>query len=185
MNSFGYGGSNAHVVVEECRGVKNHVSSYSASVDDLFAEDDVPTRPYLLVFSANDEQALRAQFSVLDRHLSDPAVRIRLRDFAHSLSERRSRHYHRGFVVSETLSLDSASFECGTVRPTPPRIGFVFTGQGAQWPEMGRDLLRNFPIAARHVKHLDQVLRCAAGGPTWSLFGMKRHGMLDYGKGSR
>lgn len=37
----------------------------------------------------------------MDRHLSNPSVGVDLRDFAYTLDERRSRLYHRGFVVTD------------------------------------------------------------------------------------
>jgi len=171
VNSFGYGGSNVHVVVDEAPGPKNHLSSYTTDIDDLFAEEERSNRPHILVLSANDEHSLRNQFAALDRHLSDPAVKLQLRDLAYTLSERRSRHYHRGFMLTDCLQLDIQALECGTVSPEPPKIGLVFTGQGAQWPEMGRDLLEHFPVAAHHIRYLDHVLRQCPHPPTWSLFG--------------
>jgi acyl transferase domain-containing protein len=173
VNSFGYGGSNAHVVIDEAKGMdQNFVSSYLAEeVDDLFAEETSSTNPYLLVFSANDEPSLKNQISALDKHLSDPAVSIQLRDLAYTLSERRSRHYHRGFVISRGTKLDIQSFTYGRANPETPKIGFIFTGQGAQWPEMGKQLLQSFPVAARQIKYLDQVLKGIPDPPVWTLFG--------------
>lgn len=171
VNSFGYGGSNAHVIVDEAKGLRDqHVSSYSAEGnDDLFVEETV-NRPYLLIFSANDEKSLEAQFSALDRHLSDPAVNIRLRDLVYTLGERKSRHYHRGFAISNSIDLDMQSFVRGNIREKPPNVGFIFTGQGAQWPEMGKGLLDLFPLAVRTIKHLDQVLQSAHEPPSWTLY---------------
>jgi acyl transferase domain-containing protein len=173
INSFGYGGSNAHVVVDEYRGAKNHVTSYAAvDVDDLFVEDEQQSRrPLLLAFSANDQQSLESQFSALDRHLSDPAVSVRLRDLAYTLSERRSRHYHRAYTLADDLRLESQTLQWGTAMAEPPKIGLIMTGQGAQWSEMGKDLLEFFPAAASRVHHLDKVLQNLPDPPEWSLLG--------------
>jgi acyl transferase domain-containing protein len=171
INSFGYGGSNAHVIVEEAMDFgHHHVSSYvNEETDDLFAEESA-TRPYLLVFSANDEKALDAQAAALDRHLSDPAVKVSLRDLAYTLSERRSRHYHRAFAVTSSTTLDLPTLNRGHISGQKPRVGFVFTGQGAQWPTMGRGLVETFPLAARTIQHLDRVLQHAHDPPPWSLY---------------
>ncbi|GFF95380.1 hypothetical protein CNMCM8927_008449 [Aspergillus lentulus] len=171
INSFGYGGSNAHVIVDEAKDLgHHHVSSYvNEETDDLFAEESA-TRPYLLVFSANDEKALDAQAAALDRHLSDPAVKVSLRDLAYTLSERRSRHYHRAFAITSSTTLDLRTLNRGHISGQKPRIGFVFTGQGAQWPTMGRGLVETFPLAARTIQHLDSVLKDAHDPPSWSLY---------------
>ena len=51
----------------------------------------------------------------------------------------------------------------------PPRVGFVFTGQGAQWSTMGKSLVENFPTASLLLKHLDDVLQSTPNPPSWSL----------------
>ncbi|CAG5139713.1 uncharacterized protein ALTATR162_LOCUS550 [Alternaria atra] len=169
VNSFGYGGSNAHAVVDEAKGLGlYHTSSYTADEDEYDFQETVE-RPRLLVLSANSEKSLQSQLSELDKHLSDPAVGIKLNDLAYTLSERKSRHYHRGFTIATSTELDMQSFQRGHVRPELPNIGFVFTGQGAQWPEMGKALVDNFPLAARTIKHLDEVLQNSYAAPSWSL----------------
>ena len=173
INSFGYGGSNAHVIVDEAKGLNRHyVSSYLREEDDyIFAEELTAKRPHLLVFSAADEKSLDAQFSALDKHLSDPAVSVKVRDLVYTLGERRSRHYHRGFVITSGIDLDAHSVVRGCICDKPPKIGYVFTGQGAQWSEMGKNLLEIFPLAASTVRYLDEVLQRAHDPPVWSLYG--------------
>lgn len=176
VNSFGYGGSNAHVILDAAGSLSNHVSSYEAGSDgfDMFDDDDeeVFERPYLVVLSANDAPSLQGQLSRLDKHLSDPTVRVKMRDLAYTLAERRSRHFHRGFAVpSSKADLGSTVLTKGTTRETPPTLGFVFTGQGAQWSAMGKQLLETYPVAADTVRHLDKVLQKLPSPPSWTLWG--------------
>ena len=51
-----------------------------------------------------------------------------------------------------------------------PRIGFVFTGQGAQWYAMGRELIEAYPVFEQSIREGDQYLR-ELGAP-WSLIGL-------------
>ncbi|PYI04018.1 putative PKS-like enzyme [Aspergillus sclerotiicarbonarius CBS 121057] len=133
VNSFGYGGSNVHVILDEPKTAVSpadvsFASSYMTEEDDPFADEE-EEKPHLLVFSANDEASLRAYIQSLQTHLINPRVRIALPDLAYTLSERRTRHFHRGYLVSNTSSLDPHSLVLGKLRPNAPRVGFVFTGQ--------------------------------------------------------
>ena len=176
VSSFGYGGSNVHVILDEAshalgRKQLPHTSSYVGEYSfDLFGDDEINGRPYVLIFSANDEQSLREYCFSLDKHLSNPAVSLQLRDLSYTLSERRTRHYHRAYCVTKDCSISPNSIVFNKSRLNP-RIGLVFTGQGAQWPEMGRDLLRQFPSARKVVHDLDRVLQNLPDGPRWSAYG--------------
>lgn len=138
------------------------------------------TGPKLLVFSANDEYSLKSYIKSLSAHLADPSVNVRVSDLAHTLSEHRSRHYQRAFTVvggaspteklSSSIVPEAAIF--GKRAATAPRVGFVFTGQGAQWPQMGRDLLSLFPTTAGlAVDLMDHALQAlpVEVRPSWTL----------------
>ncbi|KAI1817358.1 putative polyketide synthase [Poronia punctata] len=176
VNSFGYGGSNAHVVLDQVPEDKQKfISSFistNAAHDDLFADDEVDTgfsRPYILPISANDEKSIKGHAASLRKHLLDPRVSVQIDSLAYTLSERRTRHFHRGYLVTKSLSLDLDSAVYGKQNAETPRIGFVFTGQGGQWPRMGRSLLQNFPVARETINRLDKVLKGLLCPPTWSL----------------
>lgn len=174
INSFGYGGSNAHVIVDQVpEELQSFTSSFGQGLDDLLdddAEDDAAvSRPHVLLFSANDEGSIRAYTESLRKHLLNPRVSVSLPDLAYTLSERRTRHFHRGYVVTKDLSLDPNSIIYGKQRPESPRVGFIFTGQGAQWSQMGRSLVDNFSEARDTIERLDSALRELVHPPAWSL----------------
>ena len=173
VNSFGYGGSNAHIILDDPdsllkRPTTTHVSSFISEDDDIFA-DSVYARPFTLVLSANDESSLRAYCKRVSDHLIYPSVSIRLPDLAYTLSERRSRHFHRAYVVARSTDLDEGAFMFGKKSTDSPRVAFVFTGHGAQWPQMGKAIVETFPIAESLLRHLDDVLQRLPRPPTWLL----------------
>lgn len=185
VNSFGYGGSNAHVVIQDADSYlrdfphKNHVSSFAKkSIDDFFDDDDEEesnnhalVRPSVLVFSANDEASLKAYYSALRRHLIDPSVSLKLSDLAFTLSDRKSRLFHRGFVVADSLNLREDALITGKESSTPPEIGFIFTGQGAQWPQMGKALIDTYAGTRSLLAKLDEALQELPNPPAWSILG--------------
>lgn len=160
------------------------MSSFGQPLEDYRLEDvrkdaNVEhTRPKLLIFSANDEYSLRAYMKNLSVHLADSSVNVRLSDLAHTLSEHRSRHYQRAFTVvgaQPTEKLSSIVPEAvvfGKRAATAPRVGFIFTGQGAQWPQMGHELLALFrTTAGLAVDLMDHALQGlpAEVRPGWTL----------------
>ncbi|KAI1765524.1 PKSKA1 [Hypoxylon sp. FL1150] len=182
VNSFGFGGANAHAVVEnDARALSRHVSSYKQVSTDFFDDDEdeddqvavtkPDVAPTVLVFSANDQPSLKNYVKSLNAHLQNPTVSIDLADLAYTLSERRSKHYHRAFAIvrssSQTINPDTLTL--GKPTSSPPRIGFVFTGQGAQWSAMGADLVKSFPLAKTVIQELDSVLQALPEPPKWTL----------------
>ncbi|KAJ8131370.1 hypothetical protein O1611_g2254 [Lasiodiplodia mahajangana] len=174
VNSFGYGGSNAHVIAEQApsdlRG--NHVSSYiseeNTNFDEYSMDDDA--RPYTLVLSANDATSLQKSIEAICKHLINPRVGVDIADLAYTLSERRSRFWHRAFAIARSAEqIEPSDFAINKKSVKAPRIGFIFTGQGSQWPRMGQALVQYFPLARAVLEELDNVLQSLPNPPRWSI----------------
>jgi acyl transferase domain-containing protein/acyl carrier protein len=163
VSSFGFGGTNAHVVVEE------------APVQT--ASQRGTEGPWILPLSAHNEPALRARAAACEELLADPAAP--LDDIAHTAGARRLHHEWRLAVVGGSrseLASGLAAFLAGREAPglavgrsapaESPRLAFVFSGQGPQWWGMGRQLLDSEPVFRAVIERCDQLLRRHA---SWSL----------------
>ncbi|KAK9415512.1 putative Polyketide synthase [Seiridium unicorne] len=184
VNSFGFGGANAHAVLESPKYLLGthspcYRSCYLSTKDiqeNFFREDHgltpakLSSRPLLLVLSANDEDSLKAYATSLVSCLINPAVQASTSDLTYTLSERRSRLRHRAYAVIREPNVTKESFTFVKRLPTAPVVAFAFTGQGAQWPMMGKALLKNYQEARETVKGLDAFLRQLPCPPDFMLF---------------
>ena len=126
---------------------------------------------FLIPLSATSRDALDKQAQNLAAMDLDG---ISVVDLVHTLGTRRSRLTQRGFalVKQKTMKedLDPTHFiktGMGSFSKLP--IAFVFTGQGAQWPQMGKELIEEFPSFRRSIQDLDSVLQGLPNGPSWTL----------------
>lgn len=97
-------------------------------------------------------------------------------DLAHTLNSRRSMFPWRSFAIGRSIAelqdfLDDCSRQATRIINQPLRIAMVFTGQGAQWPRMGHELIEAFPVFRDSLEQCEQHLR--SFGATWSLLGKR------------
>ncbi|KAI5919279.1 hypothetical protein F4810DRAFT_714627 [Camillea tinctor] len=173
VNSFGFGGANAHAILE----------SYTAPEYSSRGTIDTPSlAPF--VFSASSESALQKSLSSYRDYLQDHPD-TSLLDLSWTLRARRSAlpikvalpaSSVEGLIkkIDEKLeSLQNASTKAIGVRSATgtSRILGVFTGQGAQWAQMGKQLIDTVPYARQVVKDLDATLQSLPQTyrPSWSL----------------
>ncbi|RGP73974.1 polyketide synthase [Fusarium sporotrichioides] len=168
VNSFGFGGTNVHAIIENF----DNTSSQTPA-------NDVMSMP--LVLSANSDLSLRAQISQLADVLQNMESQ-QVESILYTLAHRRSQLPLRTFFSGSDLQslqekLNGAMAEDAVLQtakqdvplsPTPRILG-VFTGQGAQWPTMGRELLKSSPFARRLMASLEESLASLPQPPAWTL----------------
>lgn len=166
VNSFGFGGTNAHIVLEAAP------KSTPKSQPKRAAE-----RPYVLPISARDERVLRTMADHYRRALAGHADQ--LADFCYSAGARREHLEKRAVVVGASAAelqdklrqIFAGTEEIpGVVQGSPvpdvPPVVFVFTGQGAQWWKMGQELLQREPVFRKMIERVDREVRKLGD---WSL----------------
>src|SRR6185436_8605492 len=144
VNSFGWGGTNAHVIVR---------TPEARAVD----AGERPAGPIVVPVSAHSARALRQRAA----DLRSVAAQVPLDELAATLAWRRDQFRHRAAFVAESAAELDARLAAFAAEPTAEHAGtiagearargrtaFVFPGQGAQWVGMGRALFAASPVFA-------------------------------------
>lgn len=211
VNSFGYGGTNAHAILEAYDGksLKNgftnghtnghtsghsnghtngytnghangdsnghtngHTNGRNNAIVEESEEEQEDGKERLITLSANSELSLNSLMSRLGEWLgTDMAQDASFADLAYTLNVRRSKLPWRSTIVARN-SKDLAR-ALGDAKPRPVKssrdvaVGFIFTGQGAQWHAMGRELLSDSHEFATSIALCNQIMKDA--GSEWDL----------------
>lgn len=179
VNSFGFGGTNAHAIIESWGPPKSQDSASCST-------SRIPYGPFTL--SARSESALARSVAALANAIEARGSDLSLDDLAYTLQIRRSDFaFKTSFSAASCSELQSelqsaltqsSSGNAKLVRSTssvqvtkdfPPRILGVFTGQGAQWPRMGAGLYEQSATFRRSILQLEQSLATLPDPPEWSL----------------
>ncbi len=173
VSSFGFGGTNAHVILAPA--VAPAAESPIVTQSPTVANSN---SAYLLPLSAKDPAALPSLAQAYAAAVSQTPAPSPV-DLCHAASLQRSHHDHRLAMVFRTLDELTAqlhSFAAGEVpeglmlgrrrRNRPPKLAFVFAGQGPQWWGMGRELWQQEPVFRGVLEACDAKLKAYAD---WSL----------------
>ncbi|TLD08427.1 uncharacterized protein PgNI_07432 [Pyricularia grisea] len=163
VNNFGFGGTNGHVVIQ--------AAPYTAKEE---LSNVLEKQHRMFVFTANDKESLAAVMKGVVIYLERrPEVfeGALMRNIAYTLGQRRSLLQWRAAIHSKhSLELiDGLNDKRAVIRRESEavRLGFVFTGQGAQWWAMGRELYEQYPVFTASIDMADSCL--VDMGATWSL----------------
>ncbi|MDC3955568.1 non-ribosomal peptide synthetase/type I polyketide synthase [Polyangium jinanense] len=161
VSSFGMSGTNAHVILEEAP-----------------RKEGAGTAPqarscFVLPISGKSPEALTTLAGAHAEHLAKTSADIA--DIVYSASARRGHHEERLAVVGrnkEEMATALASFSRGDMPEkawrgkapsVPPKVAFVFPGQGSQWAGMGRRLMQEEPVFRRAMEECDALFRQEMG----------------------
>ncbi len=168
VNSFGFGGTNAHIVLEAAPPQKQPKKPR-----------DKANRPYALPISGKDDVTLKAYADKYRRWLEDET--LDLAEITYSAGMRKEQHDQRAVVIGRTakelgdrlralsknsVSLDLEGIVEGSKADDPAPVVFVFTGQGAQWWAMGQELLETEPVFRKTIERIDKAIQKLGD---WSL----------------
>jgi amino acid adenylation domain-containing protein len=158
VNGFGYGGTNAHVIMEEV-----------AETPTMSLLDN--NECTFLPFSAKSESALNSLITQFRDWITSEGAGVPLKAIASELTHRRSHFDKRMCLVATSksaLSLElqkrleppkSVTRRETPLSPTPRRFAFVFCGQGSQWCGMGQRLLSSNLVFRRVIEACDREFR--------------------------
>lgn len=179
VNSFGFGGANAHAILEE---------------PPIFKANDDPThytndRAYLIPLSARNAQSLHdfsSRYKAQLHHRNNGNLNT-IYDIGYSLSFRRSHHPYRMGIIAHSMQAFDEKLQNflndesspGLVYPSSEvniqsyhdfkdgsPLVFVFAGMGPQWWGMGRQLFNQEPVFKKAIETCDQVFQSYSG---WSI----------------
>lgn len=206
VNSFGYGGSNAHAILENTedymlsRGLTDNFGTIHriASVDTnelsnghgnshaqgtngesnghmIFKKSNGHTngnlspeakvgRRRLFILSGFDQDASKRQAKALGDYLEtrEAGDDSYLDKLAFTLGERRTQFIWKAAVAASSQAelskalLGHVDFSKAT---KVPNLGFIFTGQGAQWCGMGKELLESYLVFRETIDRIGSYLR--------------------------
>ena len=224
VNSFGFGGTNGHVILDDAyhylakRGLKaahrtsstpllgvaeesnggataETIQTQSKSngptghVNDAYKNRSAANRRYrVFLWSTHEESIAAMNNKVYAENLTQRKVvdeEAFLDNLAYTLCARRSLLQWRSFLVANSLSdlveKILATRQKAVRAPTnPPKLAFVFTGQGAQWFAMGRELSETYPPFRNRIEETDLFIRKL--GADWSLIGKYRYAQARWNK---
>ncbi|KAF5641441.1 polyketide synthase [Fusarium tjaetaba] len=158
INSFGIGGSNAHVILEAYTSEKEEAPAF---VDQQSA---IP--PSLLLLSANTASSLQRHISNHQKWAASNPNGIS--DLGFTLATHRKHLPHRAFIVSQHEKSTEVS-SLSKIPPGPLSLVFVFSGQGAQWPLMTKELIESDTTFRSDLNTMDSVIQKLEFAPSWNL----------------
>ena len=172
VNSFGFGGSNVHVILREVTSTPN------------LKVENLTRRNRILTITARSKDALKEMSHLYSEWIKANAGEMDehfVENLCYSLNERRTQNPHRLAIAFGSISEAAKSLEAfandsvgwdkfasyAQVTSSDRKLVFMFGGQGSQWYAMGRQLMEYEAVFKEAVLTVSNFLRDL--GVTWSL----------------
>jgi acyl transferase domain-containing protein len=164
INSFGYGGTNAHAILQAFSVSQEHALPIEHKT--IASGRDASTdKRRLFVLSGQNDDALRDMRSRLLTYIqnkkSTEDPKLDFDSLSYTLAHRRSHLGSAAYYVASNFSELESELSIARAANFQPargvRLGFVFTGQSAQWPRMGMELLR-YQVFRRSIEEAEEFL---------------------------
>lgn len=149
VNSFGFGGTNCHMVIEEAP------EFHQEEAINTYERDK-----HILAISANTEKSLNLKVNNLVKYLKTNKE-SKLGDICYTENVFKTTFKHRASVVAESvddlisklqsIELNSTSYE------DQHKVALMFTGQGSQYVGMGRELYEKLPIYKEYIDECSEA----------------------------
>ncbi|MDK8182714.1 beta-ketoacyl synthase N-terminal-like domain-containing protein [Paenibacillus sp. UMB4589-SE434] len=156
VSSFGFGGTNAHVVLQQY------------DLNTIKSERIEEASLYVLPLSANTRDGLMRLNVEMRNYLLDHSS-VRLNDICYTAQQRRTHRLWRTAAIGGSTSELIEDLGRSDLNGTPldaSKLAFVFSGQGGQWSGMGRQLFNNENVFKQSFLSCDAIWIPYAG---WSL----------------
>ena len=171
--------SNGHSNTVTNRDPNGHRNEHSNSHADGHSDNRYEANPKgatkmllrVIPISANNAESLQMRVQDVRRYIESRPDS--LDDIAHTLGTCRDHLSHRSFCLAngeESLEFKSSQ----KIRTNAPGVAFVFTGQGAQWAGMGKDMIQNLPSFREDIQEMDRTLQSLDERPRWTIEGLLR-----------
>ncbi|KAI1800129.1 polyketide synthase [Daldinia bambusicola] len=174
INSFGYGGANAHAILE-AYGTHIKAADYLPKQDHY--ETKIASQHLIIPVSASSGKSLESRIQQICEAIPTCGWNT-LQSLAYTLSTRRSKLKYRQLLLvnpsedgrPSVSRVNSANHTNGSTQDPLP-YAFVFTGQGAYYAGMARELLKRSDDFLATIRELDHTLRAIAPekAPTWCI----------------